>query len=121
MEKAELEERVKVLETENELLKKDASLIEDGRAFHAYLLEDITKAYGILKQDPAPMVKLLTNADVETLREHRTGLMAQIDEKFPPSPVSKQMGEGGTEAPPDGGRSAKAKPLNPFFAAQGVK
>ena len=121
MEKAELEERVKVLETENELLKKDASLIEDGRAFHAYLLEDITKAYGILKQDPAPMVKLLTNADVETLREHRTGLMAQIDEKFPPSPVSKQMGEGGTEAPPDADRRAKAKSLNPFFAGQGVK
>jgi hypothetical protein len=121
MEKAELEERVKVLETENELLKKDASLIEDGRAFHAYLLEDITKAYGILKRDPAAMVKLLTNADVETLKEHRAGLMTEIDEKFPPSPVSKQMGEGGTEAPPDGGRQAKAKPLNPFFAGQGVK
>jgi hypothetical protein len=121
MEKAELEERVKVLETENELLKKDASLIEDGKAFHAYLLEDITKAYGILKRDPAAMVKLLTNADVETLKEHRAGLMTEIDEKFPPSPVSKQMGEGGTEAPPDADRQAKAKPLNPFFAAQGVK
>jgi hypothetical protein len=121
MEKAELEERVKVLESENELLKKDASLIEDGRAFHAYLLEDITKAYGILKRDPAAMVKLLTNADVETLKEHRAGLMTEIDEKFPPSSVSRQMGEGGTGAPPDGGRQAKAKPLNPFFAAQGVK
>jgi hypothetical protein len=126
MEKAELETRIKALEDENTALKKareqyelqiqkasgQADLVEDGKAFHAYLLEEITKAYGLLKQDAAPIVKLLTNADVEMLKEHRAGLVKQIDEKFPPSPVSKQMGEGGTEAPPP--ESARKKVDHPL-------
>jgi hypothetical protein len=111
-EKAPLEARVKALEAENADLQKNAG-------FHAYLLEEITKAYGVLKRDPAPMVKLLTHADIETLKEHRTGLLDEIDAKFPPSPVSKQLGEGGTE-PPETGKKKAPLPFDPLASVKGA-
>jgi hypothetical protein len=119
MEKAELEAQNKALADENVALKADAPWITAGKAYHAALLEEITKAYGVLKQDPAPMVKLLTNADVETLKEHRDGLLKQIDDKFPPSPVSKQLGKGGTE-PPETGKKKAPLPFDPLASVKGA-
>ena len=118
MEKAELEAANKALADENETLKKDSPWITAGKAYHAALLEEITKAYGVLKQDPAPMVKLLTNADVETLKEHRDGLLKQIDDKFPPSPVSKQLGEGGDPVPQTGKKAPM--PFDPLASVKGA-
>jgi len=104
---AELEARVKVLEDENESLKKDAALIEDGRQYHTDLLAEIERKAGVLEKPISLEKALLSGADLDSLKAFDAQLAKEINEKFPPSPQSKILGAGADVLPELGGGQKK--------------
>ena len=107
---AELEARVKMLEDENDSLRKDAALIEDGRQYHTDLLAEIERKAGVLKKPMTLEKALLQTAEIDTLKAMDAQLAEEINEKFPPVPQSKILGAGADVVPELGG--GKPRPVS---------
>jgi hypothetical protein len=114
METKELEERIKVLTEENTTLKESAmkaavleARAKDGEQYLTDLKAEIARKLGVLEEDPGPELKLLENANLETLKAWDERLVKRIDVKFPPTGVAKVLGNGpGFAVPAEGPGSA---------------
>ncbi len=114
---AELEARIKALETENAELVAAKSLAEEGKLYRGDLLAGISHKLGVLEQPADLQVKLLAAADVAQLKEYDAELDARLNLKFPPSPQSKMLmdKEGGAALVPQlvAGQGAEGTPPAP--------
>src|SRR6266550_1996249 len=93
MEKAELEARVKSLESENAALLAEARYVAAGKQYHADLLEEIARQLGVMERPADLPLKLLASADLASLKEFSKTLGEEINQKFPPTPQSKMLGQ----------------------------
>jgi hypothetical protein len=117
----------KVAEQEDEIkrLKAYEARAKDGDAYQAMLKGQIAKNMAAVKgrphdeKTPDPeitiLLKTLEGANTETLQSWDKLWQEQFDQKFPPQPLSRPMGEGeGHSVPAPVGEQAPVKGFDPF-------
>jgi hypothetical protein len=130
VEKHELEERVKALETD--LSKEKAAVLEattkaaeleakakDGDAYRAYLTgEYVRMTNAVAKDDEAakPMLPILERSTAEQLQAMVKMAQGPFDRMYPPTPASLALDAGAVPAPEGGGTVPRVVPDNPYFA-----
>lgn len=120
----EFEERIQALETEkaailveNAALKEQSGLITAGKAYFDDLRAEISRKLGLLEEDEGPTLRLLENANLETIKAWDEQLGARLRLKFPATPVSRRLGEGADKAPlPD---AKTPLPFDPLASLRG--
>jgi len=122
----ENDERVLELQAEVETLKSELADLKmqaaDGAAYHGYLQAEIARKLSAAsgKAGEAEVIlKTLEGANLETLKAWDKVAQERFDEKFPPTPVSKQLGEGGTPVPPQGVPPPPGRGMDPFASLRG--
>ncbi len=102
MEKAELEARVKTLEAEKaalEAARPDTVFVDEGKLYRADLIAEIGRKLGVLEMPAELQLKLLSSADVATLKQFDADLAAKVNEKLGATPQSKMLGNGADVLP----------------------
>ncbi len=100
-------------------LKQQAA---DGAAYHGYLQAEIARKLSAAagKAEERDMIlKTLEGANLKTLQDWDKYAQDRFDEKFPPQPSSKQLGEGGIPAPPQGVPPPPGRGVDPFASLRG--
>lgn len=125
MEKAQLEERNKALESELATLKAgfgDAeTFAAEGKQYRADLITEIGRKLGVLEMPAELQLKLLAAADVGTLKQFDTDLGEKVNAKLGGQSQSKMLGNGADVVPELRGEKAAAAAGPPPVMGQGLR